>query len=435
MLITPKTKKQLDKLIILPAIVFIVQSVPWITARIRLRMVAPLMLMYVVLSLVHLDRRFTQQREIRAARWSLIGFVLYSAVYILLQWRYYGSFFNQVFVAHVFGLFSLWVFIALATENKVKEIKVLVMVVLGALLVAALMGGLYLGDEINKDIIRAMTAGEGANADVAEAHLSGVGGYGTVYSLGLLVPALFYSATQIKNLYLKLFVCVTGLASFVYVLRAGFSIIVAVIFISLLFYIGAFLFKNQKIHLLMQWIIIALLLFTTLNPQVLKIFASPLTTIVGIIDNPNYTARLTSILDVTSGISGDDYALNRTGLMWVSWRAFLSSPIYGVQYGVGAIGGHSFIFDYLAQGGLLYFMVLPLCVYLYFQYMKIAVFRLSRRVRGLIVSYSMSVLLVCLLNPLNSSVVYNTLFFLLPGLTLFYKNSLLGKQTRMGPAL
>lgn len=79
------------------------------------------------------------------------------------------------------------------------------------------------------------------------------------------------------------------------------------------------------------------------------------------------------------------------------------------------------------MGGLFYFMFLPVGILCYRHYLKVTIYPLSPKARILVRTYFMMVLLVCLLNPLESTVVFNSFFFLLPGLALFFKDFLLNR--------
>jgi hypothetical protein len=318
----------------------------------------------------------------------------------------------------------------LVAENKIREIKTLVLVLLGSLFVASLMGGMYLGVEMNQNIMREMVGGAASNVDSMDASLSGVGGYGTVYSVGLLSPCILYAATQVKQRILKLFFVVASFVFFVYAFRAGFSILMIAMFMGFLFYAGVFLIPNYGLNITFMLISVILLLFFTMYPQIARAFTSPLVMLAEALENPNYTARLESIIDNISGSGGvgSSYAMDRTGLMWLSWRAFLQSPYVGVLDSPAAIGGHSFVFDYLAKGGVLYFIFLPISIFCHIFYLKTTVYNLCKKSRLLIGTYFMTVLIVCLLNPLESAIIYYSFFLILPGITLFYKDSVLNKS-------
>lgn len=328
MLVPQPKKRAFDRAIILPALVFIVQSIPWFAARFRMRVLAPFMLVYILISLVRWHPRGSSRARISAALWALLTFVLYSASYVFLWWQYHGEFANHIFVTRVFAFFGLWVFTTLMAEHKVKEIKVLTLITLGSLFLASLMGATYLEDEINRDIIRTMTADGASLRDAADAALSGVGSYGSVYAIGLLAPSMFYATMQVKGLLLKWFCGISVVAFFVYAYRAGFSILMFASIAGCLFYGGTVVFRSYKLHKWVMWLFVSLVLYATLSPSIANITVYALKQLATLTTNPNYVYRLEATIDAITGGS-DTYALDRAGLMWVSFQTFLRHPIIG----------------------------------------------------------------------------------------------------------
>jgi hypothetical protein len=92
MIVGQLKKIPFDKMIVLPAVVFVVQSIPWLNARFRLRALVPLMLLYVFITLVKSERRFMFAKERFAANCALIGYTMYSISCIILWWRFYGRY-------------------------------------------------------------------------------------------------------------------------------------------------------------------------------------------------------------------------------------------------------------------------------------------------------------------------------------------------------
>lgn len=424
MLASELHKKALDRVIILPAFVFIVQSLPWLMARFRLRATVPFMLLYFVISIKRRDYSRTSGLERRVAIRMLISFVVYAAAYIYIDWRFYDKFQNQVFVPLILGLFNMWVFTTLVCANKVREIKVLTLVLFWTLLLGAYHGMSYLADESNQNIVRAMTGGAGGLEETASAISAGVGGYGFVYSIGLLIPAGAYAAFRAKGTVIRCLFLVGSLVFTITTYLAGFSILMFACLAGSLLYLLSSAFRKYSLFRWIPWGVVILLLILTLSPQIIAFMVEPIDKLAEITVNANYSRRLTAIADAVAG--RDSYSTHRTGLMWQSWNAFLEYPFFGIPQGSrNLLGGHSYIFDYLAKGGIFYFTVLPLFLYQYKKYLNVVIYSLSVTSKFLIEIYFVMVVIVCILNPLSSAIVYANLFFMLPGLSLFFRDSLL----------
>jgi hypothetical protein len=383
------------------------------------------MLLYIFLDHTSLlQNRLTTAREKKSASAMLISFGIFLLAILIAESICYGFFAYGWFVCSSFGLFSMWVFVRLAMRNKIKEIKILTLVTLGALCIGAYSGAAFLEEESARNIIRDLTAGGGQNIWLErDALRSGVGGFGFVYSIGLLAPALLYAGICAKNWIFRIFCWVSCYIFSIYSYRAGFSILIASAVYGYVCYLTSFVIPNFKRYRTVMRAIIIFILAATLFPKIVSFGVSPLSTLAYSLENDNYTSRLLSIAEGISGGS-DEYALYRTGLMWKSWRVFLQHPFIGaantsLRY---EIGGHSFFFDHLAMSGLLGFLPYPIFIYFYSRYLKLVLYPVSRRAQILISTYVYMFFLCTFLNPLNSLIVWSSLFLLLPGISLFFSD-------------
>ncbi len=434
---TKARKSPVDRAIILPAVVLVVQSIPWFTARFRLRMLVPFMLAYVVISVWRCRWKAAPYLERRVTVRLLVSFVLFFSAYMVADTLCYREFNNTYFVPQVFGLFYIWLFHSLISENKIREIKILTLVSIGAMLIASLMGVTYLGDELNRDIIRDMTGGGVDDIDAAHANLSGIGNFGFVYSLGLLVPAMAYAAICVKKLSIRVLFWISALAFFLYAYRSGFTILMVTVLAGFVFFSGACFFPKYSYYKWVLWLCVVLLISATLYPSFGNIVVSPLESLGYLTDNKNYLERLESIVDAIQGTSVDAYALDRTDRYWMSWKVFLRHPFFGADLEAAAfMGGHSFVFDFLAKGGVFSFSFLIIFIFNYTKYLKVIVYPCSKYAQFLVEIYFLMVTIVCILNPLCSAIVYCCLFFMLPGMSLFFKDSAKDRRfrpVRIGP--
>jgi hypothetical protein len=427
-MMTQEYRKQWDRLIILPAIVLFIQNMPWFAARLRMRVLVPLMVIYIVYMVMNNKRNIgTDHKEHAASVRMLASSCLFFLTYMLVEIFYYHEFSSGWLICSTFGLFYMWVFTRLALENKVMEIKILTLVTLTALFIGGYTSQSYLATEENQNIVRSITGGTASDMDVNAAVYAGVGGYGFVYSVGMLAPALFYAGLRSKSL-IRWFFWMCGCFLMLNAYRAGFSILMATIVLGLTCYTLSFGIRTTVGYRLTAMFLVMFVLLVTLNPQVATFMVSPLLSIANSLGNDNYIFRLTSVADSITG-SGDDYAVYRTGMMWKSWGAFLQSPIYGVSEASQLIGGHSFFFDYLAMGGLVAFLPYPFFIYFYIKYLRLVVYPLSRSARVLIETYLFMFIFCTFMNPLNSATVWASFFLILPGISLFFFDSRLnGKK-------
>ena len=436
MLVFNDKNRRFDRLVILPAIVVFCNTVPWLNTRLRAYSLLPLMAVYVLLTLFRKkETRLESVKERRAGFSMFLGASVFFLSYLLIRGR--TGFYMNWFGVAVISLFLLWVFIRLAAENKAREIKVLALVTLGAIVVASVMNVLFLSDEMNQNVLRDMTGADKnlSQEDAIAAHESGAGGYHTTYVIGLLSIPMLYAGFRV-NWKLRIIFWMVSCLSLLYAYRAGFSILMIVIGFGIMICMVAIVIKKFNLFRLAAVSGVVMLLVLTLNPTLFSFAAKPFAALAEMTTNPSYIMRLTSIAEALSG-SGDEYATYRPGLLWQSWRMFLENPIWGVGYDISKIGGHSFILDYLAMGGLSLFWPFPLFLYLYTRYLKIVIYPLSPSSRLLIELYFYMYIMCTLLNPLNSVLGWNGFFLTLPGISLLFADSRLNQRRwgRRTPAL
>lgn len=425
MLFSEDRRRKIDPTIFLPALVLAVQSIPWFAVRFRMRVLAPVMLAYMVISLARYRARVKSEHALAVRM--MIGFVLYAVSFLILQALANPDLFYTTFVVHVFAFFFLWVFVFLASDNRIREIKILALIEIVSLGVTASMGATFLSEETNREILRGAAAGMANMEDLRDAAMSGAGGYSSVYAVGLVVPALVYVGLNTRKWVRWLFFAVAGFAT-VYCQRAGFSIILVVIGFGFVLVAVAKIVRDRFLFHLVALLNLTLLLTMSLYPDVGKFLLAPLGLLAKVTDNPFYKMRIDSIIDSISGGGGNEYALERIGTMWASFQSFCQAPLFGSTFSNKDlfVGGHSLIGDYLAQGGLFFFSFFVGFFVLYCKYMKFVVFPVSRSAFFLLGLFSYMFLMCTLLNPLNSSTVWGFFFLVIPGLTFYFRDAFYG---------
>ena len=430
MLVCNDKNRRFDRLVILPAIFIICNTVPWIIARVRMFLLLPLIALYFILVCARQQKTvFVSARERNAGFFALLGLAVFFLSYFLASsWVYGGVNYGWLSVA-IFAFFTFWVFIRLVAENKVREIKVLALVALGAIFVAAVMGAFFLGDEMNQDVLRNATGGLASDEEVMAAREAGVGGFHNTYAVGLLAIPILYAGFRVKGK-LKFLFWTVSFFSVVYAYRAGFSILMTTIWFGMMLCLWAIVIKKFGYFRCVAVAGLVLLLFLTLYPTIFSFASKPFAALAEMTENPNYSMRLTSIAEALDG-NLDEYAVKRTRLLWVSWYKFLENPVFGINPdSARLIGGHSFIFDYLAIGGLFFFLPFPFFFYYYTKYLKVVIYPLSPNSRYLIETYFYMYIMCTLLNPLSATLVWTGFFLVLPGLSLFFSDSMLNQKNR-----
>ena len=419
--------RRFDWLVILPSFVIVCSSIPWIVVRVRMIFLVPFIVLYALLVCLRQKKSgFESPMEKRAGFFSLLGALGFFLSYLVISSQARDEFNYGWFANLVFSLFYLWTFIRLAAENKVNEIKVLALVTLSVILISAFMGTRFLSEEANRDMIRLVTGSQISIEEENSVLAAGAGWFATVYSIGLLSVPITYAIFRVRWR-IKVVFSTISLFSLLYAYRAGFSILISVIGAGMMLCLLSAVIKRIQLFHLFAIAALCTLVYLTINPSVFSFLAGPVSSLAEMTDNPNYAMRLTSIAEALGG-NLDQYAVSRTGLLWVSWREFLKSPLVGGASGWEAIGQHSFIFDYLAMGGIFFFLPFLFFFYSYTKYLKIVVYPLSPSSRYLIEVYFYMYIMCVILNPLTSTLLWNGFFLTLPGVSLFFTDSKLNKE-------
>lgn len=425
-----KTGGALDLTYLLTVPYFAVVLTPWFGRLIRFRYVIVLCLAWIILT------RYSSKRlhlPLTAQKWFWLT-VFYYSLYALLQ-VIYMPFGRSVGVTYldVFDvfrvLFPLVLFHISVINGKFHEMRYILGLCFICLLIMCYMT--IRGEVEIEGASRAITGGGSDYAsmdiqyDAFEASNMGVGAFGNIYGMALLLFPMAYCLRfmSIKQKWCAMTLFVVGLAA---VYRAGFMLSVIGICVAGILYFG----KRTNMYTVRP--VGVLLVFMTLiilaQPGILKLALSPLERLSQRTFKEEYRYRIESI---TSTITGDEnaYAAYRSSLNWRSWDAFKRSPLVGIgPNNVGNphqndIGGHSQLFDLLGCYGLLGAGLFTLFLYYLYRYMK----EMSRCVLGIswwpaYQIFMFSACVVAILNPLKGAVIYINVFLLLPAMALLNRN-------------
>lgn len=188
-----------------------------------------------------------------------------------------------------------------------------------------------------------------------------IGGYNFVYSLVLIYPILILAYKK-KKVGLLLTIVSVALI-FVLLVAAGYTTALLLFGVSsLLFFFNRDITKKE----ILIFITILLLLLVLANTYLSQLW----TWLADVIDNENISYRLTLLAGGRTELM--DSNDNRLELYGNSLKTFLQNPMFGKLFGQdGAIGGHSFILDYLANYGMFgAFFLVFMYRRIYFTYYK-----------------------------------------------------------------
>lgn len=177
----------------------------------------------------------------------------------------------------------------------------------------------------------------------------GCGGYGFIYSIVLIVVPLLFSKNE-SRMWNVLSIITVMLCIYTMIL-SQYTLAFLITCISIVFGIF-FVSKNKSAGVLLVKILISLsLILVAFNISNVILFLANLLSGTG---NSGLSVRLYEIVDyLETGEQGYNFA-GRVDRYKMSWDLFLSSPIYGNQFGTESVvyGGHSALLDQLARYGI-----------------------------------------------------------------------------------
>ncbi len=416
-----------------------VAFIPWLKYRVQFRFVLPVILLWAIVALL-------TRRQIQLPRKGLINVVgvgLFLAMYqgMALLFLPFGHSDGMSYIDTVdlvLSLFSLVVFHLSVCNGRLRELRVLIVF---CFLCISIAGGMTItGQSYVEGGSRTLTAAASVTAnmfDIADAREAGIGGYGYVYGMGLLIfPILFCS----KFVSAPMKVCFTCFAAvfLVTVYHAGYTIlVVGVLFAGVMFLSTKF---GEKLRTLKIFGIVAILVFTIIlaNPPIINFLVTGFQSVSNRLSKEEYSQRAESVADAISG-DEETYAIQRSKLYWMSWDVFLKHPFFGVgkwdyqimssRRGDDNIGGHSFIFDLLGSSGLAGGIIFILFFICYVRYLRV----MSSLVLGFkwwpaYYIFIFSAGFVAYINTLGGYLIFGDLLLIIPALPLFFKESVMVPQ-------
>ena len=263
----------------------------------------------------------------------------------------------------------------------------------------------YFGLINHPEIARILATGQDSGA-IMESINNNIGGFHFIYCFALSAPLYIWGINnKIKNRVLKValnFVVICF--AFMVLIKAQYTLGLLLWCIAIIF---SLLVKKLSFFKLLIINCVILFIFFGFSTEISQIFLHLAEVVKSDIISQRFVEISSAIMGQTSGTS--DMAF-RTESYIKSLEAFLQHPIIGGWLYNGTNGGHSFILDLLARGGIVFGgFILALLIMLTKFYSEPGVKRNKYYLIFLFVFF-----LLCILNPINSSGGFLALLYALP---------------------
>ena len=185
------------------------------------------------------------------------------------------------------------------------------------------------------------TVSDSNEAKAVTYDLMNIGGYDFVYTCVLVYPIAIYAFKR-KRLHWAIMTAIVIL-NFFLCITSGYTIAFIFVVLSTIFLIFP---KNLSVTQVIIILAISLFLIIVLSDYV----SMGLNSLADVIKNKDISERLRALANGREGLQDIDD--DRVGLYLTSLQSFIDSPILGGMINGTRMGGHSFIFDTMAQYGM-----------------------------------------------------------------------------------
>lgn len=422
-----KRKLNWTYLLLVPYLV--IGLVPWLKYRLPFRFLLPLPMLWLVLNLRSIKTKLLPNVSVNFFyKWTL-----FLGIVFLLKFLY-GLIHGQLIIpttadmVDLFFNFLVFCILHVSVNNgHIKELKFVVLVCLASLVLAAVVS-IRGFDEIEGGA-RILTAASSEDVnmnDIVFAMQKGIGSYGTIYSLGLLLAPLILLLRSV-SLLLKLAILVMMVLFFIASLRAAFSILMFAISFGIIVVILRILKIRGILFHTFVGIALFVIILSTSTPTAFRFIDPALDSLSMLTEDHNYQFRIQSMKEAINGNTDPaNYASYRPALYWNSIDVFLTAPLTGYK-GFSEpedfrniLGGHSFVFDALGGYGLLGASIYLAFYVFYFKYIRRLIIETGyTRFAGVLLAFFYPFLLVGFLNPLWGYQIFVDFLLILPGLFFF----------------
>lgn len=411
-----------------------VALIPMVAYTIRMRFALPLLGIWLMFALARRRALPIPPRASRLFGWTIVFLWLYLGLDILqllfgvnsegIRWQ---SFADGV---HIMGGMLL---IHLSVRNsRLRELRHLVLFIFLCMGVGAMMT--LLGNHQMEGAARKLTSYQGGTelvslGDAMYAVESGVGSYGLVYSWGLLAFPMCWSMRGAHWTTRLLLGCLAFLFV-VTVYRAEFSICTAGMFVAGGLLAIATVNGSRLLLKTVGVVVVAMMVLIVVHPPSMGFLAHPLLAWRDTTTSREYQSRIEAVADTFTG-KDKTYFSYRSELYWKSWRTFLAHPFFGngpMRYLKTdraydeLSGGHSHVFDLLAEAGVIGLGIFLMVFILHYKYLRV----MSATVLGFrwwpaYYIFLFPACAIAFVNPLFGYTIYLIPMLYLPALALYRK--------------
>lgn len=340
--------------------------------------------------------------------WHKVSSVKYSAaiilalfVFFIIDDRYKTGFVGvYALLIYMFPVLCTFYFFKKEQYDYLEKLAYFMLIILGITAITT-----YFGLVNHPEMSRILATGQDSDA-IMESINGNIGGFHFIYCFALSAPLYIWGINnKVKSRILKVALNIFVICfTFMVLIKAQYTLglllwIIAVIFSLLINKISFF-----KLVLINCVIIFIFFRFST---EISRIFLYLADTVNSDIISQRFVEISSTIAGQTSATS--DIAL-RTEVYAKSFEAFLEHPILGGWLYNVTSGGHSFVLDLLARGGIVFGgIILGLLVKLTKFYFDSGLKKNKYYLIFLFVFF-----LLCILNPINSSGGFLALLYTLP---------------------
>ncbi len=402
----------------------VLQNIPWLYYRVGSKGGLIFFVPWFISELMSSRRGMNPVAE-KYARY----FYLFFGLYWLVPWLYpvfdYGTFPDfgnitsngQILVAFI-------IFHLISRVKDIASLRVVTFASVASLLISGIINSRV--QERYEFASRELTGGNTLLSDAAEYLAAGVARYDFIFGMALIAPVLLYTALRTRNILRWIFV-----ATYLFL---GISVLQASYFIgTIAFLTGTALvvayyqpFIPKRAALVIVYFPVVLFFVA---PSVFSLALDPILWLMTITDNHQYLLKLGEVQStIQAGFFSEYGPLGvRIGLYRFSFENYLNHPLWGNgtfhnTTGLARSGGHSQIFDMMANTGLVEITAVILIFWSFRKYVLAAFPNQVRDVQILMNLFMFPAIFVAFVNPLRTPPIWSLFLLLTPSLVTWFRD-------------
>lgn len=427
------TKTKIDPMAYFLAPYFFLINVPWLYYRFGSRLGIVFFVLWLSSTVRKINNKYTQKAKLLG-----MAFIVCFAGNYLLQWIYpsfdYGSWPKLGSLANYGSILTYFVVLYVYAQRKdYATLRFLCFVLIATFLLSGAINivGLQKFEFGSRDLTASnYRLGE----EYAELVTAGIARFDFVYGMALSAPVILFAALKARR-WSRAILLVTYFVLATCVLMASYFIGVIAFLLG-----SALALANYQRALPARMAtvltIIPILLFF-ISPGLLESILDVFVFILNATDNSQYILKINEVSTVISnGFFSEGGPLgNRISLYLLSWNGFLMHPLFGNgNYTYpderSQAGGHSTLFDLLADMGVFGLIVAITMFWVYRKYVRLAFAENVAEIDKVLRIFLLPAIFVCFLNPCKGPPVWGMYFFLTPALVTMFKDLVVVENNR-----